>query len=153
GEDVWEKALPLMDDDFAGDRSMAARIRAARVDGDTRDFALAYVEGFHAAQPAGASAHAIAAQQRAADRVHGDELRRVREGYDALVAHLARDVGDGALRLGAVVTRVRWRRGAVTLTLRGSLGRALPPLLARRAIVTLPLGVLQARPGAAAVRF
>jgi monoamine oxidase len=36
---------------------------------------------------------------------------------------------------------------------RSSLGTPLPPLRAHRLLVTLPLGVLQARPGAAAVRF
>lgn len=151
GDPIWNRALPLMEDDAARDRSMSARIAAARnCDEPTRDFALAYVEGFHAAPPGRASAQALTQQQHAADEVHGDEIRRVREGYDALVPQLARDVD---LRVGAVVERVAWRKGTVTLTLRSSLGRALPPVRARRAIVTLPLGVLQARPGAAAVSW
>jgi monoamine oxidase len=49
---------------------------------------------------------------------------------------------------------VRWRRGQVTVTLRAALDdRPLPSVSARRAIITLPLGVLQARRGAARVTF
>ncbi|HEX6836346.1 MAG TPA: FAD-dependent oxidoreductase, partial [Polyangia bacterium] len=98
GQAVWEAGLPLMEDDAGGERSMAAKIRDARRRGaaaDACDFALAYVEGFHAASPARASARAIAEQQEVADEAHGDELRRVREGYDAVVAALAADAGDG----------------------------------------------------------
>jgi monoamine oxidase len=152
GDPVWERALPLMADDAPRDRSMSARIAASarETDEPTRDLALMYVEGFHAAPPGRASARALTDQERAAEAVHGDEIRRVREGYDALVSHLA----DGLeVRLGTVVERIAWRAGRVTLALRSSLGHPLPPESARRAIVTLPLGVLQARPGAAAVQW
>lgn len=156
GDGVWERSLPLMEDEAARtgrDRSMAARIAAASVDETARDFALAYVEGFHAAPPARAGARAIDQQQRAAAAIDGDRLGRVREGYDAIVAALARPLTGEQLRLGAVVERVRWRRRHVEVVARSSLGPPLPPLSARAAVVTLPLGVLQARPGAAAVRF
>jgi monoamine oxidase len=126
---------------------MAAKIRSARAGGvaaDACDFALAYVEGFHAAPAARASAQAIAQQQEAADDVHGDELRRVREGYDAIVARLADDVGDARVHLGAIVHRVAWRRGHVTVEAGAALdGAPLPALRAGAAVITLPLGVLQ----------
>jgi monoamine oxidase len=149
GQAVWEAGLPLMEDDGAGERSMAAKLRAARRGGvaaDACDFALAYVEGFHAAAPARASARAIAEQQEAADEAHGDELRRVREGYDTIAARLVADVGDERIRLGAVVDRVRWRRGRVVVDARAALdGKPLPSVSARAAIVTLPLSLLQRR--------
>jgi monoamine oxidase len=139
GRGIWERALPLMNDDAPRDRSMAARIRAARVDDDARDFALAFVEGFHAATPARASARAIAEQQRAAQEVHGDALGRVREGYGALVAALVDAVGDARLRFGRVVDELRWRRGGVTVRARRTLDGKREELRARRAVVTLPL--------------
>lgn len=155
-ERLFSDAEQLMEDDAPPeiDRSLAARVRAARgVRPGVRDMALAYVEGFHAADPARASARALTEQQEAAEAVDGDRIGRVREGYGALVAQLVRDAGQERLRLGQVATRVEWRRGRVTLQLRSALtGRPLPPLRARRALVTLPLGVLQGRSGAR-VRF
>jgi len=149
GQDVWEAGLPLMEDDGRGERSMAAKIRQARKGGvaaEACDFALAYVEGFHAAEPARASAAALVQQQELADEEHGDEPRRVREGYDAIVARLAGDVGDARLRLGTIVQRIGWRRGQVRIDARAALdGARLPPLRARACLVTLPLGVLQRR--------
>ncbi len=79
----------------------------------------------------------------------------VRDGYDQLVHHLARPLArtEGGLRLGAVVTRVAWGAGGVQVRSRGALGRELGAKLgtlrARAALVTVPLGVLQARPPAA----
>lgn len=154
--DTFAAAEPLMiDDDNATDRAMTERIAAARkVSQRVRDMALAYVEGFHAADPARASAQALTQQERAAERVQGDHVGRVLDGYGALVAQLVREVGAPRVRLGHVVTRVEWRRGRVTLAARSALtGKALPPLVARRALITLPLGVLQGRDGAARVRF
>jgi monoamine oxidase len=153
-DQTFAAAEPLLEDDAPVDRSMVARIAAARdVGRGVRDMALAYVEGFHAAEPARASARALSQQQRAAAAVDGDRLGRVREGYGALVAQLVRDAGEARLRSSHVVTRVDWRRGRVTLTVRSALtGRPLPALLARRALVTLPLAVLQGRT-AARVRF
>jgi monoamine oxidase len=58
------------------------------------------------------------------------------DGYGALVAHAARDL---PLRTGAEVTLVAQEAGGVRITLRGG-----EVISARAAIVTLPLGVLQA---------
>jgi monoamine oxidase len=70
------------------------------------------------------------------------------------VARLVADAGPERLRLGARVQTIRWQRGRVTVTTRAALdGRPLPPVHARRALVTLPLGVLQGRAGAARVAF
>jgi monoamine oxidase len=149
GNRIWDQAQSLMEDDVPSDRSMRERIAAGQVSKAARDFALAYVEGFHAARPERAGARAISEQTRAAEAIHGDELRRVREGYSALVARLCEDVGDQRIHYGAVVDRITWSRHRVTIALRSSLGRRLPPLTARRAIITLPLGVLKSR----AVRF
>src|SRR5204862_8145569 len=110
---------------------------------------------------------ALAAQPRAADTVDGDMLGRPIGGYRALPLHLAKQLAaaaerhDGApdrarppLRLGTVVARVRWRPGGVQIEARAADGVALPPLRARLAIVTVPLGVLQAPAGATgAIRF
>jgi monoamine oxidase len=59
-----------------------------------------------------------------------------------------------ALRLNTVVTALNWRRGAVEALARSGAGDELAPIHATSALITLPLGVLQAAPGSlGAVRF
>src|SRR5688500_17210734 len=109
----------------------------------TKSFARLMVQGFDAADPARASARAIA-EEWGGGQMQGSQPRP-REGYGPLLDWLAgRVVAHGArLKMQSVVREVRWRRGRVTV-----LGDALR-LTARAAIVTLPLGVLQS----GAVRF
>ena len=110
---------------------------------DDRAMAREYVEGFHAADAARISERALAALGDPSDP---DEERtgRLVGGYDQVPQHLATDATTG-LRLGAVVERVAWRPGEVRVDARRD-GRALH-VTARAAIVTVPIGVLQAPPG------
>lgn len=156
GGDSWDEAQELMDDsESPRDRSFAARVRAAGASPAVSSLAIAYVEGFHAAPAARAGTQAITQQQTAAEAVGGDTMFRVREGYDrvasVLAAQFSRD--DSDYRMGTIVERIAWRKGAVELHARSSLGARLPSLRARSMVLTLPLGVLQARRGSAAVRF
>ncbi len=117
---------------------------------DARAFARMRVQGYEAADPARASARAIVEEW--GGEGPGEEGHfRPAGGYGALLDSLAGGHGAG-LRLRTVVRAVRWKRGAVEVegTSRGEPFRAQ----AARAIVTLPLGVLQRAPGAPdAVRF
>jgi monoamine oxidase len=99
----------------------------------TRTFARLMVQGFDAADPARASARAIA-EEWGGGQMSGSQPR-VREGYGALLDWLARRIVQhgGRIKLNAAVREVRWKRGCVE-----ALG-----FTARQAIVTLPLGVLQ----------
>ncbi|MBI2297188.1 MAG: FAD-dependent oxidoreductase [Betaproteobacteria bacterium] len=116
-------------------------------------FARMRAQGFEAADPARASARAIAEDwggEAAADAGHF----RPAGGYGALLASLAGELGGNGveLRLRTVVHTVRWKRGSVAVegTALGKPFRAT----ARRAIITLPLGVLQlARDAPGAVCF
>ena len=62
-------------------------------------------------------------------------------GYDRIPLRLAQDLGP-RLRLSSPVTAVDWRRGEAVVTCRGPGGEAA--LRARRVLVTVPIGVLQA---------
>lgn len=110
----------------------------------TRTFARLMVQGFDAADPARASARAIAEEWSGGDALMGSQPR-LRQGYGAALDWLARRfVANGSrLRMQSVVREVRWRRGQVAVS--GDSFR----FTARHAIVTLPLGVLQS----GAVRF
>jgi monoamine oxidase len=118
-----------------------------------RQMARRMAEGFDAADTARASARAIAAEWT------GDTLGEVPQsrpqgGYDALLEALMRPLDTDGLRLWlqASVESVRWSKGAVEVS-----GRRLSErfaVRAPRAILTLPLGVLQQPPRTAgAVRF
>jgi monoamine oxidase len=117
----------------------------AGVDGSRRARATAYVEGFNAADSGVIGVAALAQQQRAEEQVQSDRLFRVEAGYDALPAFLSdrfRAAG-GTLLLGHPVRRVRWSQNAVAVSGVDAGGQSFE-FHAERAIVTLPLGVLQA---------
>lgn len=124
---------------------MSARARA---------FARRRVEGYDAADPARASARAILEEWAGEDDATAASHYRPRGGYGALLQSLAGTL-DGTpvrVKLQSVVHAARWKRGAVVVegTSRGKPFSAT----AARAIVTLPLGVLQLPAGApGAVRF
>jgi len=149
---AWMEQLPDEDVAFTSllHRPLAGRPRLSR---EARAMLLGFVEGFNAADATRISTRGLKQQMAASDAEQGDRLYRVRDGYDLLPLHLARPlagplaVGDG-LRLATVVTRIRWRRGAVEVSARAPHGGPLPTLRARAALVTVPLGVLQARPPA-----
>jgi monoamine oxidase len=111
-----------------------------------RSFALQWVEGFHAADPTRISAHALADGGSPGDEVREQRIGRFIDGYDAVAKWIVRDVTD-RLRLGAVVTAVNWQPGGVSLDVRQPNGESVEALSARAAILTVPLGVLQAPPG------
>lgn len=109
----------------------------------TKIFARLMVQGFDAADPAEASARAIA-QEWGGGQMQGSQPR-LREGYGPLLDWLARKiVRRGArLKMQSIVREIHWQRGRVQV-----LGDGFA-FSARQAVVTLPLGVLQSR----AVRF
>jgi len=126
------------------DVSFAAFLARLRLPARTKDLARMMVEGFDAAHPRRVSARSIA------DEWSGGELGasqpRPEGGYGALLGWLAKAVvaNGGELRLGAVASLVKWKPGGVGVS--GSFLGERFTVRAKRAIVTLPLGVLQAGP-------
>ena len=119
-----------------------------------RAFARRRVEGYDAADPARASARAIVEEWSGEDDATAASHYRPLGGYGALLAWLARSLDPAAVavRLETIVRTVRWKRGAVEVE-GTSAGRPFTAAAAR-AIVTLPLGVLQlSRDAPGAVRF
>jgi monoamine oxidase len=114
----------------ARDRRLAASVPMLR----------GFIEGFHAADPDDLSAEEFA---RGGDAGGGN--LRVVNGYDRLVAWLAGglDVSD-ALLLGMCVVQVARRRDCVEIVARSTAGGGHHHFSARRVVITVPLGVLQA---------
>jgi monoamine oxidase len=124
-----------------------------RLSPDERTFALRMVEGYDAANPERVSARAIV-EEWTGEGTANDASFRPLGGYGALMGALTRELegSEVRLQLQSAVRTIRWKRGRVEVE--GTfLGKPFRERAAR-AIVTLPLGVLQlARGAAGAVRF
>ncbi len=114
-------------------------------DASTAEAAVSYVEGFNAADCNCISVGALARQQQAEDLIEGDRIFHVEAGYDAIPIFLADRFAraGGNLLLGRRVREVVWRRGTVALHVGDSAAERVV-LQASRAVITVPLGVLQA---------
>jgi monoamine oxidase len=114
-----------------------------------RDRALAreFVENFHAADTLRISERALAKGGSPHGDVNEQRIGRLLDGYDHVPGWLARKPYD-SVRLRTMVRSIEWEPGAVHVdTSKGNFA-------AQAAIITLPIGVLQARPGdAGAVRI
>jgi monoamine oxidase len=101
-----------------------------------------YVEGFNAAEADKISVASLAMQQLAEDEISGDRAFRVVEGYQRVPEFLLRKFleAGGTWMPSTQVQAIEWKPGSVAITT-----EAGNRLVASRAVVTLPLGVLQAR--------
>jgi monoamine oxidase len=141
------------------DRSFAAFLQTVIDDEQLRaaiPFARAYVEGFDAAEPERISVQALTKERQDTAAIEGDRSFRLLGGYDAVPHWLAAglDPQTAAIRLNTVVTEIRWQRGEVMVLAHTRGGQPLERFVVPRAIITLPLGVLQAPAGApGAIQF
>ena len=115
----------------------------SKIDGSdaAKEMATAYVEGFNAARKEVIGIASLAIDQKAADAIDGDKGFRIVDGYDSVAKHLLAGVDDvnSKLRLNTVVQSVEWFRGRVAVETSAGMFHG------KRTILTLPLGVLQAR--------
>jgi monoamine oxidase len=117
------------------DESVASALaRLAPPDDPGLPYALQWLANIEGADTSRLSAAALSREHELSS--NGDDNFHILDGYDRAVAHLAAGLD---IRLGSPVERVRWAPGAVTLELAGG-----AQLAARRALITVPLGVLQA---------
>ena len=151
-DDFWErldKVMRRLDAKRRPDRSFADFLDAkpgGRRLATERRLALQFIEGFHAADPNRISEQALADGGSPGGDVRERRIGRVLDGYDSVIDALAAPLGD-RIRRSAIVTRVRWAPGNVSVEARHPDGRARPSITARAAIVAVPLGVLKAAPG------
>lgn len=120
-----------------GDQSFADFLAGAAASAEVKERAAGYVEGFNAARRERISVRSLVEDERASEEIDGDRAFRILGGYDRIPAWLAG--GGEHVRLSTPVTVLRWKRGEVEAHARGG-----AVFGARRAVVTVPLGVLQA---------
>jgi monoamine oxidase len=127
------------------DFSFIEYLRDLAVDPLTARAASNYVEGFNAADQHCISVAALAKQQAAEDAIAADRLFRIEGGYAALPNFLVDKfvAAGGTLILGAPVQKIVWKRGAVSVDITSSQGDL--QYHSKRAVITVPLGVLQAQ--------
>lgn len=127
------------------DLSFAEYLKGHAVDPVTARMASNYVEGFNAADQDRISVAALAKQQAAEDAIAADRLFRIEGGYAALANFLAEKfaAAGGTLILDAPVKKIIWKRGAVSVKTASPDGDL--QYESTRAVITVPLGVLQAR--------
>ena len=126
----------------AEDMSFADWVAQSDESPEASTSAVNYVEGFNAAEADRISVLSLARQQAAEDAISGDRLFRVAEGYARVPEFLLRRFRDagGEFFPSMPVASITWQLGKVEVL--SQTGQTFP---ARAAIVTLPLGVLQAR--------
>jgi monoamine oxidase len=132
----WTRERPAIDMTFA-DYLTWAGIGAAQAAA-----AADYVEGFNAADRSVIGAAALAKQQSAEDEIQGERLFHVRDGYDRIpliMVRALRQLGVPIL-LNRRARHVTWTEGSVSIQTAAPAGGTLQ---AKRAVITLPLGVLQ----------
>ena len=134
----WVSAQPHLED-----LSFADYMKRISVDSASAQAATNYVEGFNAADQQRISVASLAQQQRAEDAISADRLFRVEAGYSAIPEFLTQQFlrAGGELFLDAEVKKVAWKRGAINVETALHAGRR--SFRAARALITVPLGVLQ----------
>jgi monoamine oxidase len=113
-----------------------------------------YVEGFHAARIDRIGIHGLIKANEGADSIAGDRAFRFLDGYSALAQALRAEAeSHGAkIRLNTTVKEVLWSDDRVEVVCGAGSGKS--SFAGSRAIITLPLGVLQTSRGQPAeVRF
>ncbi len=137
---AMKRTRALAKNDMAFDAFVARHLQ--ELSGDARAYALMLAQGFDAADTKRASARAIVEEWTGGASVEAPQFRPL-AGYGRLLSHLAAELRGSTvdLQLNTIVRTVRWSRGSVKIdgTFMGQPFEAQ----AKRAIVTLPLGVLQ----------
>src|SRR5207248_6460014 len=94
------------------------------------------------------SAKSIVQAEEDAEEVEGSKLFRVAGGYDQVPAWLAAGLEPdrAQIHLGRVVKSIVWSKGRVKVIARRADDDTQEVFTARKAIVTLPIGILKAPP-------
>jgi monoamine oxidase len=137
-----DQAFHLLEglEDYSGpDVSFTQYLSTLQATDSERIFARSFVEGFNAADASQISSASLGAQQKAEDAIEGDSAFHLLGGYDQLPNYLADRIRErgGTIHLDTPVRHLRWKPGHVEAT------TDTHTVAAQRAIITIPLGVLQ----------
>lgn len=155
--DFWNKLTALFDlmSKEKPDQTFAQFLDSLPDDPETlraKAVATRYVQGFHAADIRRAGVHGLIAANEAEDEVGGDHSYRVASGYETVLQRLTEEAKQrgAVVQLNTPISEIYWSTNNVeAISLTGE-----RRFVASRAVITLPLGVLQQNPRVpGAVRF
>jgi monoamine oxidase len=154
-ETAWEPIAAALAEPSEADLSFAAFLRERCPDMPAADraLAIAYAEGFNAADAERLSTHWLKESDAAVGQ-GGGPPSRIHDGYDRLAKWLQDQLDPRTveLRLNTPVTAIHWEPERVEVGTTSPEG--LTTIRAPAAVVTLPPGVLRTPPGTpGAVRF
>lgn len=147
-QDFFANAQSILDkmDGSGPDRSFASLLNSCAAEDSAKLWGLEYVEGFQGALAERISVRSLVRSRTAEKEVDGHRSFRLTRGYESLLQVLSDALPPNlvSIRLNTVVDAVRWAEHEVRIQAQTSNGSV--EFSAPRAIVTLPLGVLQAAP-------
>jgi monoamine oxidase len=119
-----------------------------------KEWAIGYVAGFNAADPADVSRQWLVNELRADEQIEGERAFRTPNGYTALLDILMRKLENARVpvHLNTQAKAILWCQGKVEIVAERKGEEVV--WRAPRTLITLPLGVLQAQPSeAGAINF
>jgi len=139
------------------DRSFRDFLTSLPNDSETaraKEVAATFVQGFHAARTERIGVHGLIKANEAEDELESHKSFRILNGYSAIPEALLNEAQQHHLgvHLNTVVRQIHWSRDRVEVICANN--GEVSKLSSHAAVVTLPLGVLQASPDTAgAVQF
>ncbi len=149
--DAWEQMAAITDEmkrlaAVGADPPFSHFLKQTAFSEEAKQLETGYVEGFNAADKDVIGIASLALDAQASEAIEGDRNFRFANGYIELMeALLAEARGDKAqLRLSSIVEAVRWEEGRAEVQVCSALSGGRSVFNAKRLLMTVPLGVLQA---------
>ena len=150
-DSFWAKTQAILSrmDLTVEDRSFAQFLQEAAhraADREAAAWATAYIEGFNAADAQRVGTEWLIKSQQAAEAMGDDRQFWVVNGFGRLIEWLMEELAESSARVvfNARVHTMTWRKGNVLVEVTGH--DIASKVQGRLVIVTVPLGVLQAKP-------
>jgi monoamine oxidase len=146
--EFWDELSELIEkiDTNALDQDFESLLkRTSNLDEQTKWLAKEYVEGFHAADVARMSTHALKKGEEASEKEGGTRQFRMAKGYSDLIGWLVPrlELANVHILHNTLVKTIRWEPGQVEIEAQTPAGRNV--YHADAVVVTVPLGVLKER--------
>jgi monoamine oxidase len=144
-DEIFSRLDRLKPDDFPDEtfeRTLSTRF--ANAPDAARQWARAFVQGFHAADANRISTHSIIFEDHADADIDADRVFHIVGGYSTLIAALATSLPHSVtIRSRMPVLQVAWGRDPVVVTAGEESAERVEEFTAPHVIVTLPLPLLQ----------
>lgn len=152
-----EKAMKALRTEPSKDRSFKDFVESKKsLDAETRRLLIAFVEGFHGADTELISEVGLGLSQQADEEdLNGAQNFRFIHGYDRLLTGFVSSVPEEKLlmKLSTTVKTVYWNSKGVELECESATGEVLPPVRAKKCVITVPIGVLKSSDKKSSIKF